>query len=127
MTKAKRPMCDLAPGSKVMQRTFRRQSTSAGFDPNRTRMECWGATSADGRWRFDRIEEPGTPWLIVAIDPAVPPGMGWVTQASSLAKAREYVARGWADTELQRRLRKMRGEPEQRPTSTAPTGRIWVD
>lgn len=29
------------------------------------RRECWEATSDDGVWSFQRLEERGTPWLLV--------------------------------------------------------------
>lgn len=29
------------------------------------RRECWEATTTDGEWAFERIEEPGTPWIVV--------------------------------------------------------------
>lgn len=57
----------------------------------RTRRECWGATSRDGRWDFERMEEPGTPWQLIhkATDQVV-------TRAGNLRTLRALVGSGRA-------------------------------
>ena len=45
---------------KIMYPTFVGQSGA-------TRKECWGATSTCGAWKYDREDEPGTPWTITHI------------------------------------------------------------
>jgi hypothetical protein len=27
--------------------------------------ECWFATTEDGEWAFERLDEPGTPWQVI--------------------------------------------------------------
>lgn len=48
------------------------------------RMEMWEATSADGKWHFERIEDIGTPWEITHVD-----FPGWSALSPSLPKARK--------------------------------------
>lgn len=65
MPAAKRPMIPVVKDAP--QRTFRRQIggyLNPGGADQRVRGECWGATSTDGRWRFDRLDDVGTPWLV---------------------------------------------------------------
>ena len=57
------------------------------------RRECWGATTTDGEWGFERIEEPGTPWIVVRF-PRTPQAETVVTQFGTLKAAREAVERG---------------------------------
>lgn len=49
-----------------------------------TRLEVWEATSADGRWHFERIEDTGTPWEVTHAD-----FPGWHGIFGSLPKARK--------------------------------------
>ena len=55
------------------------------FRNGRTRRECWSATSDDGVWGFQRIEDTGTPWLIVHI----PTGTDCGTAASLMKAVRK--------------------------------------
>src|SRR5580765_4563393 len=58
--KVNRPMTTvLRPIVKSFATTLR---TSTGQP---MRRECWEATTTDGLWAFERIEEPGTPWIVV--------------------------------------------------------------
>jgi hypothetical protein len=50
----------LRPISKSFAGTLRQDGTGRVL-----RRECWEATTVDGEWAFERIEEPGTPWIIV--------------------------------------------------------------
>lgn len=73
--------------------TFRRivggPSNRDGSD-QRTRKECWGAHSTDGVWRFDRLDDVGTPWDVTYLpDPTIYMPHGF----SSLLKARRWVTR----------------------------------
>ena len=52
------------------------------FRNGRGRRECWLATSADGAWRFERVEDVSTPWRIIH----VPTGTDYGS-ATSLPKA----------------------------------------
>ena len=63
------------------------------------RLEAWSAVSDDGVWKFERLEEIGTPWSIVN----VPTGIEVGTWAGTLSEAREMTANGsaLADVELQ--------------------------
>jgi hypothetical protein len=100
-------MCALKPGSKIMHATFRRvvggRSNPGGADM-RTRQECWGATSADERWLFVRIEDTGTPWAVYPADADLRARVGWVIYTTSLQRARIAVAAGRADARLERLL-----------------------
>ncbi|HEX4622308.1 MAG TPA: hypothetical protein VH208_12140, partial [Myxococcaceae bacterium] len=66
--------------------------------------ECWGARTADGVWSFERVEEPGTPWLIYHL-PSLADGsyLGVVASETTLDGCRRAVASGWAEQELGRR------------------------
>jgi hypothetical protein len=70
----------------------------------KARRELWGADSADGIWRFEREESPGTPWLIWHLpsvaDETLPVP---VDQAGTITACREAVARGWLDKILPER------------------------
>lgn len=102
------PMCAIAPGSKDMRSTFRRtvggRSNPDGAD-QRTRLECWGATSADGNWRFEKVETTPTLWCIIPADLAIAelvPEIG--SLCGSFDSARRSVASGWADLALAKLL-----------------------
>jgi hypothetical protein len=65
MAAAKRPMIPIVKDGATA--TFRRTvggHLNPGGADQRTRGECWGATSTDGCWRFDRLDDVGTPWLL---------------------------------------------------------------
>lgn len=89
-----RPMCPIAN-----QRYGR-----ALFRNGRTQRQLWGADSADGIWRFDREESPGTPWLAYHLpsvaDETLP---GPVDQFGTITACREAVERGWLDKILPER------------------------
>jgi len=55
--------------------------------------ECWEATTADGLWAFERIEEPGTPWIIVH-HPRTPQAETVNGTFGTLKSARRAVERG---------------------------------
>lgn len=68
------------------------------FRNGRGRRECWLATSADGAWRFERVEDVSTPWRIIH----VPTGTDYGS-ATSLPKAireaeRLAASRRWGQT-----------------------------
>jgi hypothetical protein len=62
----------------------------------RTRAECWGAETTDGVWVFERIEDDGTPWLVVHRESGET-----VLWCSSLRNCRRAVAEGWAKAPAQ--------------------------
>jgi hypothetical protein len=55
------------------------------------RLEAWSAVSADGVWKYERLETVGTPWAVIH----VPSGIeaDW---AGTLTAAREMTANGSA-------------------------------
>ena len=53
---------NLAPVTKTYFETF-----IGGPDSGRTRKECWRAVTRDGRWLIERIEDTGTPWVVVEL------------------------------------------------------------
>jgi len=57
------------------------------------RRECWEATTVDGEWAFERIEEPGTPWIVVR-HPRTAQAETVTTQFGTLKAARQAVERG---------------------------------
>lgn len=57
-------------------------------DGRRGRVEMWSARSRDGVWSFERVEEPGTPWLVFHRDV-----QGWYGSFGSLSKARAGAER----------------------------------
>jgi hypothetical protein len=57
------------------------------------RRECWGATTTDGEWGFERIEEPGTPWIVVR-HPRTPAAETATCSFGTLTGARQAVERG---------------------------------
>jgi len=68
------------------------------------RRECWAAATADGQWAFERIEDTGTPWVIVYLPrtsshETIPHYFG------TLKAARVAVERGWATENLPSVLR----------------------
>jgi hypothetical protein len=63
------------------------------------RLEAWSAVSADGVWKFERLETVRTPWSVTH----VPSGIEVGSWAGTLSEAREMTANGsaLADVELQ--------------------------
>lgn len=59
-TPTRRPRRTLTPVIKHCATTIFRNN----FADPANRGECWSATSTDGVWRYDREEEPGTPWYV---------------------------------------------------------------
>jgi hypothetical protein len=57
------------------------------------RRECWEAVTAEGEWAFERIEEPGTPWIVVH-HPRTPEAETVTTWFGTLKAARIAVERG---------------------------------
>ena len=57
------------------------------------RRECWGAVTDDGEWGFERIEEPGTPWIVVHF-PRTDRAETVTCTFGTLKSARQAVERG---------------------------------
>ena len=57
------------------------------------RRECWGATTTDGEWGFLRVEETGTPWLVIH-HPSTDHHETATCWFGTLKSAREAVERG---------------------------------
>jgi hypothetical protein len=57
------------------------------------RRECWEAVTIDGEWAFERIEEPGTPWIVVH-HPRTPEAETAHASFGTLRAARSAVERG---------------------------------
>jgi hypothetical protein len=70
------------------------------------RAEDWAAVSADGVWKYERLEEVRTPWSIQH----VPSGVEVGTWAGTLAEAREMTANGSALADVELQLAHQRGE-----------------
>lgn len=81
--------------NKVMRGTFRHMSDPGGA----TRKECWAADTVDGIWHFERVEDVGTPWIVVHI----PTNTEIAMYYNTLKSARTAVARGWTQKEVDRR------------------------
>lgn len=88
------------------RRTLTPVEVTRRFPSFRTgRLETWQAVSADGQWRYDRVEVAGTPWALVHVPTGVTdPGYG------TLGDARAATANGSALAEVQRILAHERGE-----------------
>jgi hypothetical protein len=81
------------------------------------RRECWGAVTADGEWGFERIEEPGTPWIVVH-HPRTPQaetvwGMFGTLKAARIAVQRCGIERWLPSVQ---RAEHERGEHANRPS-----------
>jgi hypothetical protein len=48
-----------------MQQVITEHATTLRANGRPLRRETWGAVTVDGEWGFERIEEPGTPWIVV--------------------------------------------------------------
>lgn len=69
------------------------------------RMENWSAVSADGLWKYERIEDTGTPWEAVHVPTGI--STDWY---GTLTAAREATASGTALASVERQLAHQRGE-----------------
>ena len=78
----------LRPITKSFAGTLRQDGTGRVL-----RRECWEATTTDGLWAFERIEEPGTPWIIVHF-PRTPLAETIPYTWGTLKAAREALERG---------------------------------
>lgn len=80
-----------------------------GNDPTHLtpHKECWAAVSEDGIWAFERIEEPGTPWITTHV-----PSGRVMDRSGNLTKARKYVT-FYAEADLERLEAHERGEHGQ--------------
>ena len=58
------------------------------------RRECWEAHTTDGEWAFERIEDVGTPWILVH-HPRTPDAETCVNLFGTLRAARVAVEKGW--------------------------------
>lgn len=104
----------------ALARVERRETfTRPVSDPGgATRPEIWAACSADDLWSYHRIDDEGTPWLIV-----YRPTGQQVVPYGTLAAAREATAGGLLD-ELRRRayLAAFHGED----TKSRADGQRWL-
>ena len=95
------------------RRTLTPVAITARFPSFRSgRMENWAAESRDGVWKYERIEDTGTPWAVIH----VPTGTegDWY---GSLPKARAATADGSALACVERIQAHERGDhkPERDP------------
>jgi hypothetical protein len=58
------------------------------------RRECWEATTVDGEWSFERIEDTGTPWIVVH-HPRSDHAETAVNYFGTLKAARTAVEKDW--------------------------------
>ena len=86
------------------------------------RRECWGATTTDGEWGFERIEEPGTPWIVVHY-PRTPQAETFSGLFGTLKAARIAVQRCGIEALMPSALRAAhaRGEHEYPSPYSCPT------
>lgn len=54
------------------------------------RRECWAATTVDGEWAFERIEDTGTPWIVVHW-PRTDRAETATTMFGTLTAARQFI------------------------------------
>lgn len=80
----------LRPITKDFATTLRVCGYAAGAP---LRRECWGAVTTDGEWGFERIEEVGTPWIVVH-HPRTPEAETITCWFGTLKAARQAVERG---------------------------------
>jgi hypothetical protein len=83
------PPLTLRPIVKDYATTLR---TSRGREGQPLRRECWGAVTTDGEWGFERIEDVGTPWIVVH-HPRTPQAETATCTFGTLKAAREAVER----------------------------------
>ena len=74
---------------------------------NGRRVEAWSATSDDGLWTFERIEDVGTPWEATHVPTGI--ATDWY---GTLSAARAATADGSALACVERQLAHQRGEHE---------------
>jgi hypothetical protein len=72
---------------------------------NGGRLENWSAVSADGVWKFERMEMSGTPWTVEHVPSEIE--AGWY---GSLPAARAATADGSALASVERIQAHQRGE-----------------
>lgn len=72
-----------------------------------TSREVWAAETTDGVWEIRRLEEPGTPWLILRKADRARGGL-----ARSLSRARASIAAGHAETTARVYLAGQRAQEE---------------
>ena len=85
-------LTDMSSNLKPITKTM--AGTLWANNPGRVRRrECWEATTTDGEWAFERIEEPGTPWIVVH-HPRTPQAETVSAQFGTLKAARQAVERG---------------------------------
>lgn len=77
----------LTPITKDMGTTF-----VGGPGTGRTRRECWGATSKDGLWGYQRAEDVGTQWYVIHL----PTNWTLIGPHGTLRSARQDTADGTA-------------------------------
>lgn len=75
--RAPKPLTKLDPAKTAQHRNFSRPGS-----------QKWGAVSADGKWTYKRLEEAGTPWIVLDAD-----GDEWGTGFGTLARARAATAK----------------------------------
>jgi len=98
-TKTRKPRRELTP----VDITARFPSFRSG------RLENWAASSRDGEWKYERIEDTGTPWAVIHV-PTGTEGPWYGT----LTAARASTADGSALVDVERRLAHERGEHAER-------------
>jgi hypothetical protein len=81
----------LRPITRHYATTLRTRGLAAGTP---LRRECWEAVTTDGEWAFERIEEPGTPWIVVH-HPHASAAETCFGFHGTLKRAREALERGW--------------------------------
>jgi hypothetical protein len=77
------------------------------------RLEDWSAVSADGVWKYERLETPRTPWAIVH----TPSGIEVGSWAGTLSEAREMTANGSALADVELQTAHQRGEHDAERSS----------
>lgn len=75
---------------------------------NGGRLETWSAVSRDGAWKYERIEDAGTPWAVVHVPTGI--GADWY---GTLTAAREATANGAALAAVERTQAHERGEHKE--------------
>lgn len=96
-----------APRTRKPRRTLTPVKVTQRSPSPRGRMETWEARSDDGVWLYERLEIPGTPWLVSHL-PSRTEGHFYGT----LDDAREATASGAATAYVELLLAHGRGEHE---------------
>ena len=63
------------------------------------RRECWEAITVDGEWGFERIDDVGTPWIVVH-HPRTPQAETASMLFGTLKAARQAIEHAWVTAEL---------------------------